>query len=161
MRNLIFILSIIIGVACNSTPTKKEQPAQKEIEKIEAPNWLIGNWERTGEEEGKKTYEQWKSGKNGELIGMGCTLQGQDTIWKEDIVLDKKGRDWFFSVTVLGNSTATVFQVTELKKNEFVCVNEENEFPKKIKYAFDGKHINAEISGGGPTIPFNFIPISK
>lgn len=153
MRFLICILFFSFLWSCKeSKPRTTEFNTDTQYE----PKWLIGNWERIGEKGEKKTYEQWKKKKDGLFIGMGCTLAGTDTVWKENVILSKKNDIWTFEVTGLGDSIPTVFTITEMIKDKFICVNEANDFPKIIEYAFVNDEIHAEISGGGPAIPFNF-----
>ena len=142
---------------------KKQGNKTTEVLKIQSdtPDWLLGSWERVGEKEGNQTYEYWNQNNKGEFIGMGCTLNGGDTIWREDVLLSEGENGWTFEVVGLGDSEATVFKVTHMAKDKFVCKNDQNEFPKKIEYAFDGNNINAVISGGGPTIPFNFVRMKQ
>ena len=156
MKYILLFFALVLAISC-----KQKNTTQSPIEAFNStneitPNWLIGSWERLGGKEGKKTYEYWNQNEAGEFIGMGCTLEGVDTIWKEDILLSKHSDEWQFNVTGLGDTIATSFLITAFEENRFVGENELNEFPKKIEYTFDGKNINAVISGGGPTIPFNF-----
>jgi hypothetical protein len=156
MKYLLIIITLFISVSCNQSKTKISTTELLESSIENKPFGLVGNYERFGEKEGQKTYESWTMNEAGEFIGIGCTLKGGDTIWKENIVLSEENGEWTFDVIGLGDTTTTSFLVTLMEKNRFICVNDLNEFPKKIEYAFDGKGINAEISGGGPTIPFNF-----
>ncbi len=159
MRIIILLFFVGFLISCKSDK-KQEIPSQNDItHQNNNPTWLIGSWERVGDKEGKKTYEYWRQNKDGEFIGLGCTLKGKDTIWKEDVLLTEDNDGWKFEVVGLGDTIPTVFRISKMDKNKFICENDENEFPKKIEYAFDGKNINAVISGGGPTIPFNFIPM--
>ena len=156
MKYTIIIFVIFLAISCKQNSTK-QSPSEERIQPQEiTPNWLLGSWERLGEKEGKKTYEYWMKNEAGDFIGMGCTLEGLDTVWKEDILLTNSNGGWNFNVIGLGDTSTTSFMITHLDKKSFICENEINEFPKKIEYAFDGKNINAVISGGGPTIPFNF-----
>ena len=156
MKYSLLFLVLILAVSCKQKQAEQLPIEDPMVAPDITPDWLIGSWERIGEKEGKKTYEYWKQNQAGEFIGMGCTLEGIDTIWKEDILLSNQKQGWEFSVTGLGDTIPTSFLITNLEENRFVCENELNEFPKKIEYVFDGENINAVISGGGPTIPFNF-----
>lgn len=156
MKYTILIIGIILAISCKQSNNKLALAEDRILAEEISPNWLIGSWERLGEKEGKKTYEYWKQNGAGEFIGMGCTLEGVDTVWKEDILLAKDNDGWKFSVTGLGDTIATSFLISQMDEKSFICENKLNEFPKQIAYTFDGKNINAVISGGGPTIPFNF-----
>lgn len=161
MRYLIFTAAVLFFFGCKESK-KSESPKKVENESLyDAPAWLLGSWKRVGEKEGNQTYEYWRQNEEDNFVGMGCTLKGTDTIWREDILLARNANGATFEVVGLGDTVATVFKITEMTKNKFVCENEQNEFPKKIEYAFDGKNINAEISGGGPTIPFHFIRMKQ
>jgi hypothetical protein len=156
MKYTLLIFVIVLAMSCKQNDTKQSPTAEQANTQEVTPNWLIGSWERVGEKEGKRTYEKWKQDEDGKFIGLGCTLKGVDTIWKEDILLSKDIEGWKFSVLGLGDTSRTSFLVTHMDKKRFICKNELNEFPKKIDYAFDGKNINAVISGGGPTVLFIF-----
>ncbi|MDF1696081.1 MAG: DUF6265 family protein [Saprospiraceae bacterium] len=157
MRILFFLFCIVCFCNCSPSKSPKEKKENAVKVKTESPNWLLGNWKRVGEKEGQQTYENWTLVQPDKYKGVGCTVKGKDTIWREDIVLEKEADIWAFKVKTQGETTATHFKVTKLTPTSFICENPENEFPKKIEYRFDGQNIQAEISGGGPTIPFNFV----
>ncbi len=119
-------------------------------------SWLIGSWQRTNEKEGRQTFEHWAKQSNSHYVGMGCTLKDGDTIWKEDIVLKEVGKNWHFEVTSQGEEQPTVFTLTDISETSFTSKNPENEFPKVISYAASATGLSAVISGGGPTITFEF-----
>lgn len=60
-----------------------------------------------------------------------------------------------------GEKETAEFKITELKDNEFVCVNEANDFPKKIEYRSEGGMLTAKISDENIEIPFEFERIKK
>ena len=156
MKHLFLSLLILSLYNCREAKNQSDN-IDKEIASPQfSPDWLLGNWERIGEKGDKKTYEQWQKNATGAFIGMGCTLKGLDTVWKENILLSKSNGSWTFDVTGLGDSIATSFAIIQMDKDKFICVNDLNEFPKKIEYAFADDMIHAKISGGGPTIPFDF-----
>jgi len=159
MRNLICIGIVLLVVSCKMEKSQQTTSNSESVQEKMELDWLVGNWIRVGEKEGNQTYEYWNRRDINTLVGMGCTMKNTDTIWREDVLLIKRNGGWNFEVTGLGATSATIFKVTSLEADKFVCENELNEFPKKIEYAFDGTNINAVISGGGPTIPFNFVPL--
>ena len=162
MKQLIYLMLALSILACK--PETKVETKDVQEEKVEQTvdfSWLTGEWKRIGEKEGKQTYEFWKKKDQTTYEGLGCTIQNGDTIWREDIVLSSSGPSWNFAVTTLGDTMATVFKLTEIKKGGFVCENEMNEFPKKIEYARAAENLNAVISGGGPDIAFNFVPLDR
>ena len=161
--NSILIVCVVCAMLLQCTPSKiKEKKLDTSpVENTFNPTWLIGDWERIGEKVGRRTFETWTQINEMHFKGLGCTLNDRDTIWREDIELMKNEFGWEFRVLQLGDSTPTTFKVTDFSPSSFVCENINNDFPKKIEYTFDGTNINAQISGGGPTIPFNFRPANK
>lgn len=142
MIRFYFLLLILLFVSCNSS-----QEAQFD--------WLLGNWERTNDTKGNKTYEYWTKKSNTEYIGLGCTLKEKDTVFKENIHLIKDKEQWVFKVIGV-NETPTLFSITSLNKTSFTCENPENEFPKKIIYSSENGNLKAVISAGETQIPFLF-----
>ena len=59
-------------------------------------------------------------------------------------IIETNGK-WTLFVKMPNDKEATKFEMTELKNNEFVCVNDSIDFPKKIKYWTDGEKIKAKI----------------
>jgi len=124
-------------------------------------NWLVGNWIRTNEKADRTTYESWEKVNETEYIGVGFTLQKKDTIWKENIRLAKIENHWNFEVVAGDEAKPTIFRLTSIEREQFVCENKENEFPKKIEYKKEGDQIKAKISGGEVEIPFEFERIQE
>lgn len=119
-------------------------------------SWLLGSWQRVNEKEGRQTYEHWEKDSEDLYLGMGCTLKEGDTIWKENLKLRKSGNNWNFEVKGKGETTPTIFVLTKIEKESFVCENPENEFPKVISYQKSNLGLSAIISGGGNDIAFEF-----
>ena len=142
MKKLYFVLLIITLISCNSS-----QEAQFD--------WLLGNWERTNDSKGNKTYEYWTKKSDTEYIGLGCTLKGKDTVFKENIHLIKDKEQWVFKVIGV-NETPTLFPITLMTEKSFTCENSENKFPKKIIYATEKGNLKVIISAVETHIPFIF-----
>ncbi|MEM7108417.1 MAG: alpha/beta fold hydrolase [Bacteroidota bacterium] len=119
-------------------------------------DWLLGDWERTNDKKDLKTFEKWVKINSDDYHGLGFTLEQSDTVWKETMQFIKFGEEWEFKVTGQGETTATVFKVTDISENGFTCKNEINPFPKSITYTRNGNSIEILISGGGESIPFVF-----
>ena len=87
---------------------------------------------------------------------MGYTLQGQDTIFKEEMKL-MLFIDKFWVLEVSGvNENPTRFVFQKQFENSFVCVNKENEFPKEIEYQYSNNKIKAKVSNDSMEIAFDF-----
>ena len=149
---LLLTLFTLIFLGAFSNPVIKTSKLSKDANF----SWLLGSWERVNEKDGKQTFEHWKQTSKELYLGMGCTLKEGDTIWKETIELRKLGKNWNFEVKGKGELQPTVFTVTKIEKEGFVCENPENEFPKLISYKKSKTGLNAMISGGGPDITFDF-----
>ena len=148
-------LILILIISCKKAGTAITDDSSSNFD------WLVGNWIRTNEKEGKKTIETWAKDEDSKYNGFSFTLLNNDTIWQERVTLMKADGGWHYSVTGKGNLQPTVFKLTEIEKEAFICVNEANEFPKKIRYSKSGNQIKAIISGGGMEIPFEFERLSQ
>jgi len=148
---LVFLIAII---GCKDKPT-----VSTSVEAVETENFdfLIGDSKRTNDDEGKATYEHWNK-KAQSYGGTGYTMQGLDTIWKEEMILFENKQDWYLSITGTHDTTATNFLVTEIKDRYFKCQNPDNEFPKVIEYGAVDEQLNASVSAGKDTISFSFVP---
>jgi len=138
-----FALTILLVYSCG----KSKEEAQFD--------WMLGNWERTNNSKGTKTYEYWTKKSKDEYIGYGCTLKNKDTVFKENIRLIKLNNLWSFEVVGV-NEAPTLFKLISNKTNSFTCENQQNEFPKKISYFLDGEQLKAIISDDTTEIPFLF-----
>ncbi len=92
-------------------------------------DWLLGNWARQNDPEGKKTFENWEKKTGQEYLGLGFTLEGQDTTWKETIRLVGESGSWRFEVS--GEGGMASFEITTMDSMRFVCENPAHDFPQK------------------------------
>lgn len=119
-------------------------------------DWLIGNWQRTNEEEGLVTFENWYKVNDTLYIGHGFTIDNTDTVWQENIKLIQQNNHWNFEVSGINEKKATIFISTKLNKNSFIVENEHNDFPKLISYSKEGDFLRATIESGSVIVPFHF-----
>ena len=115
------------------------------------PTWLLGNWERTNDEEGKKTFEFWSK----DFTGLGFTLIKNDTVFKEQMSIITKNDTLFLQVSGVHESPI-LFKFTSLTNSSFVCENPKNDFPKKITYYTENNFLKAEVSAGDFKVDFIF-----
>lgn len=146
MKQLLFLLLLPLLISCNQA---------------EDFDWLLGNWQRKNEQEGRQTLENWQKKSDSEYIGLGFTLQNGDTIWQERIRLIKSDNGWNFEAIGKGETSPTIFKLTRIEKESFVSENEQNEFPKKIYYYKNKDDLNAIISGGGEEVLFEFKKVGE
>jgi hypothetical protein len=159
MKNAFLIVLVLFCLGCEQK--EKENKEESQAVSIEKNfDWLIGNWERINEKEGKQTYENWVKLNDGAYRGIGFTIKDNDTVWQESIWLNKASETWNFEVKGKSDPMPTVFMVTAIEEGSFICENEENEFPKKIRYSKGENGIVAAISGGDMEILFEFEPFS-
>lgn len=159
MKHIFLTIMVLCCLSCEEKNKIKAEPSE-EVVVDKNFDWLIGNWERTNEKEGKQTFENWVKINKDKYQGLGFTMKDKDTIWKETISMIKVSGTWNFEVKGKADSLSTVFIVTEIDESSFICENKENEFPKKIGYSKSEKGILAVISGGDMEIPFEFEPFN-
>lgn len=154
MKKLILLVLITLNASCKNTTTPV---VQQESEIITANfDWMLGNWQRSNEEEGLETFESWQKLDDSHYLGAAITLQEKDTVWQESVSLAQTDSGWEYQVTGKGDTVPTIFRLTEGDENGFIVENPENEFPKVIRYFKKGEQMEAVISGGGNEIPFIF-----
>ena len=158
MKNEMLVLFVLLLgiIGCKDKPTVN---TAVETELTENFDFLIGDWKRTNDDEGKATYEHWNK-KAQSYGGTGYTMQGLDTIWQEEMILFENMQDWYLSITGTHDTVATNFLVTEIREGYFKCQNPDNEFPKVIEYGAVDNQLNASVSAGKDTISFSFVPIN-
>ncbi len=159
MRKILILLIGVLIISCNQGKKQNQRTDVKSttsIEKSENFDWILGKWKRLMEEDGKETFENWEKIKETEYSGIGFTMQNGDTIKQEKILLTKKSGKWNLTVKVPEESESITFNGVNHNENEFTCVNNEIEFPNKIKYWKNGNKINATVSGGEMKISFEF-----
>jgi hypothetical protein len=115
-------------------------------------DWLLGEWQRTNDDAGLKTYEIWEKANDTTYVGLGFTLSGKDTVFMENLTLVSKKH-----LEVLGVGGGPVlFSMTESSDSSFAVVNMNNEFPKRIDYRRTSRGMEAVISGEGREVLFTF-----
>ena len=139
MRIFIFVLLLIIISSCNS---------KREVQK---PSFIIGNWERLNEKDGKKTYETW----NSDFTGLGITLKNKDTIFKEKLSIVFINDTLTLKVEGV-NDIPTLFKITQQTDTSFLAENPTHDFPTRIKYWLEDKQLKAHVSNSEFGIDFVF-----
>ncbi|SFL46942.1 DUF6265 family protein [Proteiniphilum acetatigenes] len=152
-RIMILFLSLFM-IACSSN---KSENSNKPLSYTGYDfDFLLGEWNRTNDEEGKRTFENWKKENDSTYIGESFTLRDNDTIWKENTVLSPIDGVWYYQVKMKGDKESTDFKVIDYENNSFTCENRQNEFPKTIRYWKTDNILNAEIADDEIKIPFIF-----
>ena len=119
-------------------------------------NWLIGNWQKTDSITKKTSVENWSKLSESEFAGIGCTLKGKDTVFVERLKIITKDNVLYYVADVKENTEPTLFKITSVTKNGFVCENPTHDFPKKIEYKLMNEHLTVIISDGKKKVKFEF-----
>lgn len=154
----LLLIAFLFLISCNPDKTQKieinekteQNPAQNDFD------FLLGNWERINDKEGKKTFEYWEKQSDTIYLGHSFTLLEKDTVWQEFVTLSPISGIWSYQVRLPDSNQSTNFKLTEKTSNSFVCENPENEFPNLINYKVEKNTMHAEITDGKTTIEFKF-----
>lgn len=144
---LIFISSICIFSSCQ--PEKSSESNETNFD------WIVGDWQRSNEESGKKTYEYWEKESGKEYAGLGCTIFAGDTTFREDLRIYRKKGAWWLEVTGIEKDIVQ-FRIVSVKEKGLNAENPDNEFPKYIKYRLVEDQLKAFISDDNNEIEFVF-----
>jgi hypothetical protein len=155
---LLFIGTLLFSCQPSTPISESELPTevQKMIEEQPHFNWLLGNWERLDDEEGKQTFENWDKISEDHYSGFSYTLQNGDTLSQEIMQIARTEGDWILSVKVPQETESVSFILADLSPYEFTFVNEVIDFPNTIRYWKNGDKISATISNADLEIPFEF-----
>ncbi|TXD53970.1 MULTISPECIES: hypothetical protein [unclassified Polaribacter] len=140
MRAALLVCCFIFFLSC-----------QNEKNKTQKPSFLIGHWMRLDDKPENKTFETW----NSNFKGLSYTKQGTKTNIKE-ILSIVSINDTLHLTVERANEEPTLFKFIQQTATSFVCVNAENEFPKKIKYSLEDEQLKAIISADAFRIDFVF-----
>jgi len=117
--------------------------------------FLLGDWKRVNNQEGHSTFESWNVDETGNYKGFAYTLKDQDTIFRE--YLQIQWIDSAFYLVVEGvNEKPTHFYINEKSEGYLSCINEKNDFPKKISYRLQREELIAIISDDNNQVIFTF-----
>ena len=156
IKYIILLLGIAL-ISCNPSENNKQSTDNTSANF----DWLLGEWKRTNEVEGKETFDIWKKVNENEYAGIGITIQNNDTIFHEEMSFYKSEDQWDLSVKSPDEAEATLFKGVSHNEREFIIENNEIEFPNQIKYwTKDGK-LMASVSNSDMEIKFEFEKINK
>lgn len=150
-------IAVLFFISCANNGNKESKTQNQEtLKSKESFDWLLGNWKKNNEEGDLETFEIWKKKNDSSYYGIGFTMHNKDTLSQEKIKLIKRNSLWVLEVIASKEAEATLFSLTKIGDQDFICENEEIDFPKKIKYWKSGEKINALVSGDEMEIPFEF-----
>lgn len=139
MHKILMLFFCTLGlVACQPT-------AKTDIQKLEQ---LVGVWQSQSNQ--SIIYETWGKVSDKELRGKSYSLQGNDTIVYESIVLIAEGKSWALIPTVANqnNNKPIKFLALKLEDKVWTFENPQHDFPQTITYSLiDANNLVATISG--------------
>jgi hypothetical protein len=142
MKKAIIILGLITLVSC-------QNKSEKNFEKLEKMNWLIGQWENKSPE-GLLT-ETWTKENDSTFSGQTYFIKNEkDTVHSESIVLTQVNDELIYSPTIKGenNDEPVDFKLNSDVENSFTFENLKHDYPQKIVYKkVNDNSLLATISG--------------
>jgi len=144
MKFLATLFLVIISIITHAQPSQNENFT-----------WLLGDWHRTNNQAGKITTETWRLSEM-EYRGLGVTVEGQDTVFFENMALINIENEMFLVVSTPEHEVAVHFKITAQSNESFTAENPDNDFPKKIIYKKTNQGLLATVSGGDKKIDFVF-----
>ena len=136
------ILSLLITLAFISCQKSKE------VSKIVAADWLLGNWENKSPD--GHLSESWKKINDSLFIGESYFIKGKDTLHFEKIQMKQKDEALFYIAAVKGqnNDKPVTFKHNDTIEKQLVFENPKHDYPQKIVYSQITKDsIIIQISG--------------
>ena len=146
-RFILAFIALTSLLACNA-PTNKEKPAQ---------HWLSGCWKQLDAPEGTVGQEFWEIQHDQTMTGLGITLQGLDTVFKETLII----KDAKLIVTGAGNEAPVAFSIKPSSDTSFTASNPLHDFPQHIAYLRDGDTLRAKVYNDTSGIGFTFVTCKK
>ena len=147
-------LCLLLFVFGSLQSTLAQTPAKpKDLEPL---NWLLGTWNRLDTKPGRSGLEAWEKISDQQFNGLGISLRGVDTAFKEKIQIIIKDGAVYYVADVPGNAQPVYFKFTAWNATGFTCENPDHDFPRKIVYQLEGNILHASISGNGKTVPYRF-----
>jgi hypothetical protein len=142
MKSTLIIAISLLLISC-------QNKAEREFEKLEKMNWIIGQWENKTPE-GYLT-ETWTKDNDSTFSGKSYFIvKEKDTVHFESIVLMQVNDDLIYQPIVKGqNEDQPVdFKLTSETENSFSFENPKHDYPQKITYKKNNdKSLTATISG--------------
>lgn len=122
---------------------------------------LEGTWATY---EGTKFSESWKIINDSLMHGIGFSLNGTDTAFKEQLQIKRIGDSLFYGALVKENDGYVFFKLEEAGRNKWVFKNPVHDYPNIIDYKIKDKEVlEATTSNirGNKKIAFKLRKVSK
>jgi hypothetical protein len=139
MKRLL-VIAVLFLVACS-------QP------KTDLPEWMLGEWQMR--EGVLLTIEKWEK-HDEKLIGLGFTMDGVDTVFLEEMRIERIGDSLFFTADPNTATHAVTFAAAHTYSKDITFRNDEHDFPNSIRYYLEKDVLKAQVAGAKDTIHFDF-----
>jgi hypothetical protein len=125
------------------TQMSNSQVKDNSLEKFD---WIIDNW--IAGDENSITRERWTKESDTILRGKSYTIKSGDTVFSEQLSIEKRGDGIYYVAVVKHNPGPVDFKLTLLSERKAVFENPAHDFPQKITYIheYDGS-LFAQIEG--------------
>ena len=109
--------------------------------------WMLGRWEQV-ESKGVVSFEEWEEVSDQEFIGRAFTLQGKDTVYREDLRLEVEKGKVYYIPTIPSNDGPVRFKMRTSGSKRATFENPAHDFPTVISYRLvEDTILHARISG--------------
>lgn len=163
-----FVILLSLHFSCNPKENNSDQTnkgrGNTSFQNLQSLQWILGSWQNQTEE-GIFT-ETWTILNDSTYRGKSVFLNGEDTLFSEEISIEQRGLDVFYIpiVSDQNNGEPVIFKRTDFVENkeaiklEAIFENPGHDFPKKIKYwAPTPDSLIAEVSGNGKKELFSMV----
>lgn len=144
LLNMRFLLLIIIfQLTAIMAQFHENNISEDPFEKL---NWIVDNWiYKDGD---NITYENWIKENDSLLIGESYTVRNSDTVFSEQLKIERIEGDVYYTAVVKHNPGPVRFMLVELGDNKAVFENPEHDFPNRIIYELrDNSVLHAKVEG--------------
>ncbi len=141
MKKFLFLIFILLIFSFTSSQDKNSMD-----ERFQKLSWIIDRWISPPGE--SITYENWVKIDDSTFSGESHTVENGDTVFSEQLRIEKIGDDVYYTAIVKHNPGPVHFKLVELGENKAVFENPEHDFPNRITYMLkDDGSLYARIEG--------------
>jgi len=115
---------------------------------------LEGSWSST---KGVLFNENWRVKNDTLLVGIGFSLQGNDTAFKEELKIFLTDGQVFYAAKVGENDQYVTFKLSEAKRNSWVFENHDHDYPNIISYRMVNDELVAATSNSNGNKKIEFV----
>ena len=116
------------------------------VNQVQALGWIVDKWVyKAGD---NITYENWTMENDSLFIGESHTVKDGDTVFNEQLKIEKIKDDVFYTAIVKHNPGPVSFKLVELSDKKAVFENPGHDFPNRITYELQNNSLlYAKVEG--------------